>query len=160
VTPVHIAARDGAANLNRNQVLTYLPAAFFAGAAVEAARFTAHLFLSASESLFRPSAVMPPLRVALLAGADGAAFFAAHLALSASESLFRPSGVIPPFRFALRGRPTDRTAVGAGVSKSGPSMPRKAAKARSIPICCCSSFLITSLRLFAIFPLPQPNGID
>jgi hypothetical protein len=126
---------------------------------VDAARFTAHLLLSASESLFRPSGVIPPLRFAFLAGADAPAFFAAHLALSASESLFRPSGVMPPFRAALRGRPTDRTAAGAGVSKPGPSMSRKAAKARSIPIRCCSSLLITSLRLFAIFR-SSTYGID
>jgi len=126
----------------------------FAGAAA-AARLAAHLFLSASESRFRPSGVIPPLRFALAgaaAGTDGPAFFAAHLALSASESLLRPSGVIPPFRVALRGRPGAGTAAGAaaGAAAPGPSISRKAAKARSIPVRCCSSFLITSFRLFAI----------
>lgn len=131
----------------------YFFPARFAGTA-EAAFFAAHLCLSASESRLRPSGVIPPLRFAFagrVAGTAEPAFLAAHLALSASESLLRPSAVMPPFRFAL-GRPRGAgAATGAVVSAAVPSISRKAAKARSIPIRCCSSFLITSFRLFAIF---------
>jgi hypothetical protein len=125
------------------------------------ARFAAHLFLKASDSRLRPSGVIPPLRFevagAAAAGAAGPTFLAAHLALSASESLFRPSAVIPPGRFALTGPAGAGAGAGAAaigtaaVSKPGPSISRNAAKARSIPIFCCSSFLITSFKLFAIF---------
>src|SRR5436305_1444027 len=83
----------------------------FLVAPAAAALLAAHLFLSASESLRRPSAVIPPLRFAFAEPAAGAAadadaagvpaFFAAHLSLSASESLRRPSAVIPPLRLAF-----------------------------------------------------------
>ena len=133
----------------------YFFPARFTGTA-EAALLAAHLALSASESLLLPAGVIPPLRLAFTgaAGTVESAFLAAHLALSASESLLRPSGVMPPFRFAFLGRPRGADAAagaGAPVSRPGPSISRKAAKARSIPIRCCSSFLITSFRLLAIF---------
>jgi hypothetical protein len=130
----------------------YLRAPRFAGAA-ESAFFAAHLALSASDSLLLPAGVIPPLRLAL-AGATATAesvLFAAHRALSASESLLRPSGVMPPFRFALRGPRLTGSAAGVAISGTEPSMSRRAAKARSIPALCCSSFLITSFKLFAIF---------
>ncbi len=143
----------------KNPEAAYDLRALFLAVAVVAAFFAAHRFRSASESLLRPSGVMPPLRVAfagaaLVAAAAGvSAFLAAHRARSASESLRRPSGVMPPLRFALgpRAGAADTTeAAGVATSATGPSISRKAASARSIPARCCSSFLITSLRLFAI----------
>jgi hypothetical protein len=128
----------------------YLRPARFAGAA--AALFAAHRFLRASESLFRPSGVIPPFRLAGAAGAEAAELprLAAHLALSASESLLRPSGVIPPLRFAVRW-PDGAAAglAGGAASNPVPSISRNAAKARSIAVLCCSRFLIISL--FVIF---------
>jgi hypothetical protein len=115
-----------------------------------AALFAAHLFLRASESRFRPSGVIPPFRLAF-AGVAGASsdFFAAHLALRASERRRRPSGVMPPLRVALRA-PAEAGVADVTLSAPAPSTSRRAVRARSIAVRCCSSFLIISFRLFAI----------
>src|SRR6185312_10644780 len=109
------------------------------------ARFAAHRLRNASESLLRPSGVIPPLRFALVftveAAPPEAARLAAQRALSASDSLLRPSGVIPPL-----GRPLRLPLAEAAGAELSPepeaSTSRSAANARSMALPCCSSCLI------------------